>query len=117
MIQLGAIRFDRDMRAITTYLSSQTAFGDVRDKFLRLQQIATLLNLDSVGTSLPSWRISLTCCLRRRMWMSFTTDQASPGNSTRLRPVSWQVYEYDILSPPIYFLGNYTVIDWDIQSL
>lgn len=45
--QLGAIRFDRDLRAITTYLSSQTAFGDVREKFLRLQQIATLLNLDS----------------------------------------------------------------------
>ena len=47
--QLGAVRFDRDLRAITTYLSSQTAFGDVREKFVRLQQIATLLNLDQVG--------------------------------------------------------------------
>jgi hypothetical protein len=46
--QLGAVRFDRDLRAITTYLSSQTAFGDVRSKFVRLQQIATLLNLDHV---------------------------------------------------------------------
>jgi hypothetical protein len=46
--QLGAVRFDRDLRAITTYLSSQTAFGDVREKFVRLQQIATLLNLDQV---------------------------------------------------------------------
>ncbi|KAI0340154.1 COG4-domain-containing protein [Trametopsis cervina] len=45
--ELGAIRFDRDLRAVTTYLSSQTAFGDVREKFLRLQQISTLLNLDS----------------------------------------------------------------------
>ncbi|GJE97920.1 COG4-domain-containing protein [Phanerochaete sordida] len=45
--ELGAVRFDRDLRAVTTYLSSQTAFGDVREKFLRLQQIATLLNLDS----------------------------------------------------------------------
>jgi hypothetical protein len=36
------------LRAITTYLSSQTAFGDVREKFVRLQQIATLLNLDQV---------------------------------------------------------------------
>ncbi|KAI0029318.1 COG4 transport protein-domain-containing protein [Vararia minispora EC-137] len=44
--ELGAIRFDRDLRAIATYLSSQTAFGDVREKFVRLQQIATLLNLD-----------------------------------------------------------------------
>ncbi|KAI0086670.1 COG4-domain-containing protein [Irpex rosettiformis] len=45
--ELGAIRFDRDLRAVTTYLSSQTAFGDIREKFLRLQQISTLLNLDS----------------------------------------------------------------------
>jgi hypothetical protein len=40
------VRFDRDLRAVTTYLFTQTAFGDVRDKFVRLQQIATLLNLD-----------------------------------------------------------------------
>ena len=47
--KLGAVRFDRDLRAVTTYLFTQTAFGDVRDKFVRLQQIATLLNLDQVG--------------------------------------------------------------------
>ena len=47
--QLGAIRFDRDLRSITTYLGSQTAFGDAREKFTRLQQISTLLNLDSVS--------------------------------------------------------------------
>ena len=46
--QLGAIRFDHDLRSITTYLSSQTVFGDIREKFTRLQQISTLLNLDSV---------------------------------------------------------------------
>ncbi|KAK0502966.1 COG4 transport protein-domain-containing protein [Armillaria luteobubalina] len=45
--ELGAIRFDRDLRSITTYLSSQTAFGDAREKFVRLQQMSTLLNLDS----------------------------------------------------------------------
>lgn len=45
--ELGAIRFDRDLRSITTYLASQTAFGDAREKFVRLQQISTLLNLDS----------------------------------------------------------------------
>ncbi|KAJ7580996.1 COG4 transport protein-domain-containing protein [Mycena floridula] len=44
--ELGAVRFDRDLRSITTYLSSQTAFGDARDKFVRLQQMSTLLNLD-----------------------------------------------------------------------
>ncbi|KAI0792934.1 COG4 transport protein-domain-containing protein [Abortiporus biennis] len=45
--ELGAIRFDRDLRAMTSYLFGQTAFGDVRDKFVRLQQISTLLNLDT----------------------------------------------------------------------
>ncbi|KAJ7694072.1 COG4 transport protein-domain-containing protein [Mycena rosella] len=45
--ELGAIRFDRDLRSITTYLSSQTAFGDAREKFLRLQQLSTILNLDN----------------------------------------------------------------------
>ncbi|EIM90524.1 COG4-domain-containing protein [Stereum hirsutum FP-91666 SS1] len=44
--ELGAIRLDRDLRAITTHLSSQTAFGDVREKFVRLQQISTIANLD-----------------------------------------------------------------------
>lgn len=47
-LQLGAIRFDRDLRAVMAYLSSQTVFGDIREKFIRLQQIATILNLDSV---------------------------------------------------------------------
>ncbi|KAJ4488264.1 COG4 transport protein-domain-containing protein [Lentinula aciculospora] len=45
--ELGAIRFDRDLRSVNTYLSSQTAFGDGREKFVRLQQMSTLLNLDS----------------------------------------------------------------------
>lgn len=46
--QLGAIRFDRDLRSMMTNLSSQTMFGDIREKFIRLQQISSLLNLDSV---------------------------------------------------------------------
>lgn len=48
-VQLGAVRFDRDLRAIIGYLASQITFGDIREKFLRLQQISTLLNLDAVG--------------------------------------------------------------------
>ena len=46
--QLGGIRFDKDLRAMTAFLSSQTTFGDIREKFQRLQQISTLLNLDEV---------------------------------------------------------------------
>jgi len=44
--ELGAIRFDRDLRTISGYLSSQVELGDAREKFQRLQQISTLLNLD-----------------------------------------------------------------------
>ncbi|KAF8892709.1 COG4 transport protein-domain-containing protein [Infundibulicybe gibba] len=44
---LGAILFDRDLRSVTAYLASQTAFGDAREKFVRLQQMSTILNLDS----------------------------------------------------------------------
>ncbi|PFH45270.1 hypothetical protein AMATHDRAFT_71881, partial [Amanita thiersii Skay4041] len=45
--ELGAIRFDRDLRAVISFLTSQIAFGDVRTKFARLQQMSMLLNLDS----------------------------------------------------------------------
>jgi len=45
--ELGAIRFDQDLRSITSYLFSQTAFGDIREKLVRLQQISILLGLDS----------------------------------------------------------------------
>lgn len=40
------MRFDRDLRSIISYLSSQVAYGDVREKFARLQQISILVNLD-----------------------------------------------------------------------
>lgn len=64
--ELGAVRFDRDLRAIVTHISSQTAFGDVRDKFARLQQISQLLNLDNEedvadfynGSGIP-WKLSV----------------------------------------------------------
>ncbi|KAH7877730.1 COG4 transport protein-domain-containing protein [Lentinula edodes] len=64
--ELGAIRFDRDLRSVNTYLSSQTAFGDGREKFVRLQQMSTLLNLDSeedvdefYNGSGITWKVSL----------------------------------------------------------
>lgn len=46
--ELGAIRFDRDLRSVTAYLGSQAEYGDMRERFQRLQQISTLLNLDEV---------------------------------------------------------------------
>ncbi|KAK0537442.1 Golgi transport complex subunit 4 [Tilletia horrida] len=43
--ELGALRFDKDIRGLSTYLASQTAVG-VRNKFARLQQISYVLSLD-----------------------------------------------------------------------
>ncbi|THU99354.1 COG4-domain-containing protein [Dendrothele bispora CBS 962.96] len=64
--ELGAIRFDRDLRAIIGYLAAQTAFGDGREKFVRLQQMSTLLNLDNeedvdefYNGSGISWKLTL----------------------------------------------------------
>ena len=82
--QLGAVRFDRDLRAVTTYLFSQTAFGDARDKFVRLQQISTLLNLDQVGVPCVLFRQGRAKKYiresRKRTWMSFITVLGSPGS-------------------------------------
>ncbi|KAG8728108.1 hypothetical protein FRC11_011804 [Ceratobasidium sp. 423] len=59
--ELGAIRFDRDLRAVIGHLS----VGDARDKFIRLQQVSTLLNLDAeedpdefYTTSGIAWKLS-----------------------------------------------------------
>ena len=65
--QLGALRFDRDLRSIANFLSSQTSFGGSREKFIRLQQISTVLNLGAdedakefYGQSGIPWRLSRT---------------------------------------------------------
>ncbi|KAJ9091812.1 hypothetical protein QFC20_007542 [Naganishia adeliensis] len=55
--ELGAIRFDKDVRAVVNHLSGQTNFGGARSKFIRLQQIATILNLDSVSRLDAIWQI------------------------------------------------------------
>ncbi|KAK4683669.1 conserved oligomeric Golgi complex subunit 4, partial [Tremellales sp. Uapishka_1] len=63
--ELGAIRYDHDVRAVANYLSSQTSFGGAREKLTRLQQIATVLNIDAdedpeefySNSGIP-WRIS-----------------------------------------------------------
>lgn len=63
--ELGAIRYERDIRSVANYLSAQTSFGGAREKFTRLQQIGTILNLDAeedpqefYSNSGVPWRIS-----------------------------------------------------------
>lgn len=63
--ELGAIRYERDIRSVANYLSTQANYGGARDKFTRLQQVATVLNLDAdedadefYSTSGIPWRLS-----------------------------------------------------------
>ncbi|KAJ3169511.1 Golgi transport complex subunit 4 [Geranomyces variabilis] len=52
--QLGALRFDKDLRQVTQYLTSTTTWP-VRDRFQRLAQVATVLTLDSVSDLMELW--------------------------------------------------------------
>lgn len=52
--QLGGLQLDRDVRALVSYFSSITQ-RTVRDKFARLTQMATILNLEKVSEILDFW--------------------------------------------------------------
>ncbi|KAJ3025059.1 UNVERIFIED_CONTAM: Golgi transport complex subunit 4 [Siphonaria sp. JEL0065] len=45
---LGALRFDKDLRSVTTYLTGLTNWN-IRDKFVRLNNIGSLLNVEGLG--------------------------------------------------------------------
>ncbi|CAB4396895.1 unnamed protein product [Rhizophagus irregularis] len=69
--QYGALRFDKDLRSVTNYFSAKMQWP-FRDKFTRLNQISTLLNLESLSeiyeywgsttkaTSSITWRLTVT---------------------------------------------------------
>lgn len=50
-LQLGGLQFDKELRSLIAYLTTVTTWT-IRDKFARLSQIATILNLE---------RVSCTC--------------------------------------------------------
>ncbi|XP_065827817.1 conserved oligomeric Golgi complex subunit 4-like [Oscarella lobularis] len=52
--QLGGLQFDKELRSLVAYLSSVTQWT-VRDRFARLTQLATLLNLERVSEVLDYW--------------------------------------------------------------
>lgn len=52
--RLGGLQFDKELRALVGYLTNTTEWT-VRDKFARLTQIATILNLEKVGELLDYW--------------------------------------------------------------
>ncbi|KAK9130037.1 hypothetical protein Sjap_010524 [Stephania japonica] len=52
--QLGGLQLDRDIRTLVSHFSSITQ-RTVRDKFARLTQMATILNLEKVSEILDFW--------------------------------------------------------------
>ncbi|KAK3086090.1 hypothetical protein FSP39_013397 [Pinctada imbricata] len=52
--RLGGLQFDKELRALVGYLSSVTTWT-IRDKFARLTQMATILNLEKVNEILDYW--------------------------------------------------------------
>lgn len=54
--QLGGLALDKEVRSLVSYLSSVTSWS-VRDKFARLTQIATVLNLERVNEISDYWGV------------------------------------------------------------
>ncbi|GAA6107300.1 conserved oligomeric Golgi complex subunit 4, partial [Tachysurus ichikawai] len=52
--RLGGLQFDKELRSLVAYLSSVTSWT-IRDKFARLTQIGTILNLERVSEILDYW--------------------------------------------------------------
>ncbi|PIK43695.1 putative conserved oligomeric Golgi complex subunit 4-like [Apostichopus japonicus] len=52
--RLGGLHFDKELRSLVTYLTSVTQWT-IRDKFARLTQMATILNLERVTEILDYW--------------------------------------------------------------
>lgn len=47
LLQLGGLQFDKELRSLIAYLTTVTTWT-IRDKFARLSQMATILNLERV---------------------------------------------------------------------
>ncbi|MEE6500171.1 hypothetical protein FKM82_003693 [Ascaphus truei] len=52
--RLGGLQFDKELRSLVTYLTTVTTWT-IRDKFARLSQMATILNLERVTEILDYW--------------------------------------------------------------
>ena len=52
--QLGGLQFDKELRSLIAYLTTVTTWT-IRDKFARLSQMATILNLERVSCALSAF--------------------------------------------------------------
>ena len=53
-LKIGGLQMDKELRSLIGYLTSVTTWS-VRDKFARLTQIATVLNLETVNELMEYW--------------------------------------------------------------
>ncbi|XP_040577754.1 conserved oligomeric Golgi complex subunit 4 [Lepeophtheirus salmonis] len=53
--RLGGLQFDREVRSLVSFLTSVTTWT-IRDKFARLSQIATILNIEELSEISEIWR-------------------------------------------------------------
>lgn len=65
-MQAGGLIFDKEVRSLSSYLANATSWS-VRDKFVRLTQIATVLSIEKLeeladycGADAIAWRLSQT---------------------------------------------------------
>ncbi|CAF99558.1 unnamed protein product [Tetraodon nigroviridis] len=56
--RLGGLQFDKELRSLVAYLTTVTTWT-IRDKFARLTQMATILNLERVTEILDYWAPTL----------------------------------------------------------
>lgn len=54
LLQLGGLILDKEIRSLASYLTAATSWS-VRDKFARLTQMATVLNLERVSEIYDYW--------------------------------------------------------------
>uniref|UniRef100_A0A8C7LFS7 Conserved oligomeric Golgi complex subunit 4 n=1 Tax=Oncorhynchus kisutch TaxID=8019 RepID=A0A8C7LFS7_ONCKI len=55
--RLGGLQFDKELRSLVAYLTTVTTWT-IRDKFARLTQMATILNLERVTEILDYWGLN-----------------------------------------------------------
>lgn len=85
--RLGAFQLDRELRAIINYLTSCTSSTSVRDKFSRLRQVVTLLNVETVGEAADYTTPSTP-----------SSSSHTHGLSSSSSPTSWRLSPTDVRS-------------------
>lgn len=68
LLKLGGLQFDKELRSLLAYLTTITTWT-IRDKFARLTQMATILNLERVTLSRYTHQTSISVkYLQQLIW-------------------------------------------------